>query len=172
VRSALRRPSQTAEIGQQHLWLWLWTPETANRSVPGGGELGYDRHFGAAGMNSYDVLVVGAGPVGMWLAAELHRGGARPAVLERRGGRPPHSKALTIYPRTLEQFAMRGIAARWTAEGTPVPSSHFAILTNRLDFSFLDTEFPTRCFFRSDAPRSCWPPTSTNSVSRCFASTP
>lgn len=98
------------------------------------------------GMNAYDVLVVGAGPVGMWLAAELHRGGVRPAVLEKRAEPPPHSKALTMYPRTLEQFAMRGIADRWIAEGTPVPSSHFAILTNRLDLSFLDTRFPYTLF--------------------------
>lgn len=45
-----------------------------------------------------DAAVVGGGPVGMWLAAELHRGGARPAVLERRAERSPHSKALTLYP--------------------------------------------------------------------------
>jgi 2-polyprenyl-6-methoxyphenol hydroxylase-like FAD-dependent oxidoreductase len=96
--------------------------------------------------SAYDVIVVGAGPVGMWLAAELHRGGIRTAVLERRAERPPHSKALTIYPRTLEQFAMRGIAGRWTSEGTPVPSSHFAILSNRLDFSFLGTRFPYTLF--------------------------
>jgi 2-polyprenyl-6-methoxyphenol hydroxylase-like FAD-dependent oxidoreductase len=97
-------------------------------------------------ISAYDVIVVGGGPVGMWLAAELHRGGARPVVLERRAERPPHSKALTIYPRTLEQFAMRGIADRWTEEGTPVPSSHFALLTNRLEFSFLDTRFPYTLF--------------------------
>ena len=60
-------------------------------------------------MTDYDVAVVGGGPVGMWLAAELHRGGVRPVVLERRAERPPHSKALTIYPRTVEQFAMRGL---------------------------------------------------------------
>jgi 2-polyprenyl-6-methoxyphenol hydroxylase-like FAD-dependent oxidoreductase len=97
-------------------------------------------------MNSFDVAVVGGGPVGMWLAAELHRGGVRPVVLERRAERPRHSKALTIYPRTLEQFAMRGLADRWLAEGTPVPSSHFALLRNRLDFSFLDTRYPYTLF--------------------------
>jgi 2-polyprenyl-6-methoxyphenol hydroxylase-like FAD-dependent oxidoreductase len=97
-------------------------------------------------MNSYDVAVVGGGPVGMWLAAELHRGGVRPVVLERRAVRPPYSKALTIYPRTLEQFAMRGIADRWLAEGTPIPSSHFALLKSRLDFSFLDTRYPYTLF--------------------------
>jgi 2-polyprenyl-6-methoxyphenol hydroxylase-like FAD-dependent oxidoreductase len=97
-------------------------------------------------MSAYDVAVVGGGPVGMWLAAELHRAGVRPVVLERRAERPPYSKALTIYPRTLEQFAMRGLAERWLAEGTPVPSSHFALMKNRLDFSFLDTRYPYTLF--------------------------
>ena len=97
-------------------------------------------------MNAYDVAVVGGGPVGMWLAAELHRGGVRPVVLERRAERPPYSKALTIYPRTVEQFALRGLVDRWLAEGTPVPSSHFALMKNRLDFSFLDTRYPFTLF--------------------------
>lgn len=93
-----------------------------------------------------EVVVVGGGPVGMWLAAELHRGGVRVAVLEKRARRSPHSKALTLYPRTIEQFALRGLAGRFLAEGTPVPSSHFAILDNRLDFSFLDTRYPFTLF--------------------------
>ena len=97
-------------------------------------------------MDAYDVAVVGGGPVGMWLAAELHRGGVRPVVLERRAERPPYSKALTIYPRTVEQFAMRGLVDRWLAEGTPVPSSHFALMKNRLDFSFLPTRYPFTLF--------------------------
>ncbi|MGW6276898.1 FAD-dependent monooxygenase [Kribbella sp. NPDC055071] len=97
-------------------------------------------------MDAYDVVVVGGGPVGMWLAAELCRGGVRAVVLERRAERPRHSKALTVYPRTLEQFAMRGLADRWLAEGVPVPSSHFAILRNRLDFSFLETRYPFTLF--------------------------
>ena len=101
-----------------------------------------DAHHGPP----FDVAVVGGGPVGMWLAAELHRGGVRPVVLERRAERPPYSKALTIYPRTVEQFAMRGLVDRWLAEGTPVPSSHFALLTNRLDFSFLPTRYPFTLF--------------------------
>ena len=97
-------------------------------------------------MSEYDVAVVGGGPVGMWLAAELHRGGVRPVVLERRAERLPYSKALTIYPRTVEQFAMRGLVGRWLAGGTPVPSTHFALLKNRLDFSFLDTRYPYTLF--------------------------
>jgi 2-polyprenyl-6-methoxyphenol hydroxylase-like FAD-dependent oxidoreductase len=102
----------------------------------------------SADENGYDVAVVGGGPVGLWLAAELCRGGVRPVVLERRAARPPHSKALTIYPRTVEELALRGIADRWLAEGRPVPSSHFALLKNRLDFAFLaaDTRYPYTLF--------------------------
>jgi len=98
--------------------------------------------------HDYDVAVVGGGPVGLWLAAELHRAGVRPVVLERRRQRPPHSKALTIYPRTIEELALRGIADRWLAEGRPVPSSHFALLKNRLDFAFLaaETRYPYTLF--------------------------
>ena len=100
----------------------------------------------ASAVPAFDVAVVGGGPVGMWLAAELHRGGVRPVVRERRAERPPYSKALTIYPRTVEQFAMRGLVDRWLAEGTEVPSSHFALLTNRLDFAFLPTRYPFTLF--------------------------
>jgi 2-polyprenyl-6-methoxyphenol hydroxylase-like FAD-dependent oxidoreductase len=67
-------------------------------------------------------------------------------VLEKRAERPPQSKALTVYPRTVEMLAMRGLADRFLAEGSPVPSSHFAILSNRLDFSFLDTRYPFTLF--------------------------
>jgi 2-polyprenyl-6-methoxyphenol hydroxylase-like FAD-dependent oxidoreductase len=96
--------------------------------------------------DNYEVVVVGGGPVGMWLAAELRRAGVTVVVLEKRAERPPQSKALTIYPRTVEMLAMRGLADRFLAEGAPVPSSHFAILSNRLDFSFLDTRYPFTLF--------------------------
>jgi len=96
--------------------------------------------------DGYDAVVVGGGPVGMWLAAELHRAKVRVVVLEKRAERSPHSKALTVYPRTIEMFATRGLADRFVNQGTPVPSSHFAILDNRLDFSFLDTRYPFTLF--------------------------
>ena len=96
--------------------------------------------------DTYEVVVAGGGPVGMWLAAELRRAGVSVVVLEKRAERPPQSKALTVYPRTVEMLAMRGLADRFLSEGSPVPSSHFAILDNRLDFSFLDTRYPFTLF--------------------------
>lgn len=89
-----------------------------------------------------DVIVVGAGPVGLWLAAELRRSGVEVLVLERLDAPSPHTKAMTILPRSLELFAMRGLAERVLGAGRPMPTSHFALMENRLDFTVLDTAFP------------------------------
>ncbi|MFG3055045.1 FAD-dependent monooxygenase [Kitasatospora sp. NPDC048239] len=88
------------------------------------------------------VIVVGAGPVGLWLAAELRLGGVPVTVLEARTERDPHSKALTVHPRTLEVLAFRGIVDRFVASGRPLPDGHFALLDDRVDFRTLDTPFP------------------------------
>jgi oxygenase len=57
-----------------------------------------------------DVLVVGAGPVGLLLANECARRGLRWRIIERRAGQSQHSKALAIFPRTLEILDMAGLA--------------------------------------------------------------
>ena len=94
-----------------------------------------------------EVVVAGGGPVGCWLAAELKTAGVDVVVLEKLAERDLHSKALTVLPRTLELFAMRGIAERWLETGVPVPSSHFALMNTRLDFSSLETRYPYVLFF-------------------------
>ena len=93
-------------------------------------------------VREHDVVIAGAGPVGLWLAAELKIAGVDVVVLEKEPERVPHSKALAVSPRTLELFAMRGLVERWLAEGVPVSSSHFALLRTRLDFSSLDSRYP------------------------------
>ncbi|MFI6700802.1 FAD-dependent monooxygenase [Streptomyces sp. NPDC050509] len=89
-----------------------------------------------------EVVVVGGGPVGLWLAAELRLGGASVTVLEARAARGPHSRALTVHPRTIENLAIRGIAEPFLAEGVRIPEGHFGGLTERMDFAALDTPFP------------------------------
>ncbi|WP_327003495.1 FAD-dependent monooxygenase [Dactylosporangium sp. NBC_01737] len=89
-----------------------------------------------------DVVIVGAGPTGLWLAGELRLGGASVTVLEERETRDPNSKALTIHPRTVEIFDCRGVAEPFLAEALRIPNGHFGGLPDRMDFSVLDTPYP------------------------------
>jgi 2-polyprenyl-6-methoxyphenol hydroxylase-like FAD-dependent oxidoreductase len=56
-----------------------------------------------------DILIVGAGPVGLFLANECARRNLRWRLVEERSSQSEHSKALAIFPRTLEIFDMAGI---------------------------------------------------------------
>ncbi|MET9054357.1 FAD-dependent monooxygenase [Streptomyces bacillaris] len=58
---------------------------------------------------STDVLVVGAGPVGLMLAAELRRAGASCRIVDRLPARLPYAKAVGVQPRTLELFDRMGL---------------------------------------------------------------
>lgn len=61
------------------------------------------------GAIDHDVLIVGAGPVGLFLANECARRGLRWRLIEARSSQSVHSKALAIFPRTLEIFDMAGL---------------------------------------------------------------
>ena len=58
-----------------------------------------------------DVLIVGAGPVGLFLANECARRGLSARIVEAHAAQSEHSKALAIFPRTLEIFDMAGVVA-------------------------------------------------------------
>ena len=58
---------------------------------------------------SVDVLVVGAGPVGLLLACELQRQGVDYLLIERSPQRSYFCKALGVTPRTLELFETLGL---------------------------------------------------------------
>jgi 2-polyprenyl-6-methoxyphenol hydroxylase-like FAD-dependent oxidoreductase len=75
-----------------------------------------------------DVLIVGAGPVGLFLAYECARRGLRWRLIEARASQSIHSKALAIFPRTLEIFDMAGIVAPFLATANRVPS--VAVMTH------------------------------------------
>jgi 2-polyprenyl-6-methoxyphenol hydroxylase-like FAD-dependent oxidoreductase len=57
-----------------------------------------------------DVLVVGAGPVGLLTALELGRQNVSVRVVDRRADRGTRSKATTVWPRQLELLARHGLA--------------------------------------------------------------
>jgi 2-polyprenyl-6-methoxyphenol hydroxylase-like FAD-dependent oxidoreductase len=88
------------------------------------------------------VVIAGAGPVGLWLAAELRLGGVTVTVVEERPERDERSRALTVHPRTIEILASRDAHGPFLEAGTPIPSGHFGGLDARLDFRVLDTPFP------------------------------
>ncbi len=64
-----------------------------------------------------DALVVGAGPVGLTLAAELARFGLSTRIIDKAGQPTTTSKALAIWSRTLELFDRMGCTAEFLAAG-------------------------------------------------------
>jgi 3-(3-hydroxy-phenyl)propionate hydroxylase len=87
---------------------------------------------------NHDVIIVGAGPTGLMLAAELALAGVDAAIVERKptqarvGGR-----AGGLHARTLEVLDQRGIVDRFLAEGRTHPKVSFHV---PLDIS----DVPTR----------------------------
>ncbi|MCE7083347.1 SDR family oxidoreductase [Streptomyces sp. ST2-7A] len=65
-----------------------------------------------------DVIVVGAGPVGLFLAGDLRRRGVGVTVLERLAEPMTESRASTVHARTMTLFEQRGLLDRFG----PLPS--------------------------------------------------
>jgi 2-polyprenyl-6-methoxyphenol hydroxylase-like FAD-dependent oxidoreductase len=85
------------------------------------------------------VIIVGAGPVGLMLAGELRLGGADVTVLERLAAPTNESRASTLHARTMEAFDQRGLLE---FVGTPPNDGmgHFGGVP--LDLSGLPTRYP------------------------------
>jgi 2-polyprenyl-6-methoxyphenol hydroxylase-like FAD-dependent oxidoreductase len=64
-----------------------------------------------------DVLVVGAGPVGLTMAAELARHGTRCRIIDRLTQPLPYCRAIGVTPRTLEVWDDMGIAGEMIDAG-------------------------------------------------------
>jgi 2-polyprenyl-6-methoxyphenol hydroxylase-like FAD-dependent oxidoreductase len=96
-----------------------------------------------------DILIVGAGPVGLVLATELRRDGVDVRLIDCMASRIFYCKALGITPRTIEIFEDIGIAQRaieagvWLTgvqtwqDGTPVPARSMSVPRQGLPYGSL-----------------------------------
>jgi 2-polyprenyl-6-methoxyphenol hydroxylase-like FAD-dependent oxidoreductase len=76
-----------------------------------------------------DILIAGAGPVGLTLALALHRRGIKAIVLEKREGLSIASRASTFHPPTLDALESLGVLAGLLPSGVRVDR----ILWRRVD---------------------------------------
>jgi 2-polyprenyl-6-methoxyphenol hydroxylase-like FAD-dependent oxidoreductase len=69
-----------------------------------------------------DVVIVGGGPVGLYLAALLLQEGVEVRVLEQRLRREQHSRAIGIHPPALAVLDRVGVASAMVRAGIPIRS--------------------------------------------------
>jgi 2-polyprenyl-6-methoxyphenol hydroxylase-like FAD-dependent oxidoreductase len=71
-------------------------------------------------MADVDVLVVGAGPVGLTAAAELRRHGVECRIVDALPAPPHYAKAVGVQPRTLEVWDTMGLVREALDEAVPL----------------------------------------------------
>jgi 2-polyprenyl-6-methoxyphenol hydroxylase-like FAD-dependent oxidoreductase len=98
-----------------------------------------------------DVLVVGAGPTGLTLAAELRAYGVQFRIIDRHLDRVHESRALAIQPRTLEVLARHQLAGPLVAAGNQgvqvrMHAGSRTVSLRLFDLGITDTAYPYLLF--------------------------
>ena len=89
-----------------------------------------------------DVLVVGAGPTGLALAAQLRAYGTKFRIVDRSLDRVRESRALGIQPRTLEALAGFGVSDRLVARGNPAMQLRLHLARRTVSVPLFDIGLP------------------------------
>ncbi|MGW7270743.1 FAD-dependent monooxygenase [Streptomyces sp. NPDC054864] len=87
-----------------------------------------------------DVLIAGAGPVGLSAAAELRRHGVRCRLVDRLPERLPYAKAVGVQPRTLEIWDRMGLARAAMENAAPMRGQ--LIYANGQERARIELELP------------------------------
>lgn len=72
-----------------------------------------------------EILIVGAGPVGLTAAVELTRRGFTPRIIEKNAGPHKESRALAINPRSMDLLEPSGATARLLKAGIKAQGMNF-----------------------------------------------
>ncbi len=103
--------------------------------------------------NTPDVLIVGAGPVGMTAASELARWGVNVRIVDKKPGPTEESRAGLVQVRTLEVLDAIGIVDHWKAVGYPLNYTGFRAFGKRLgtiDLSGVNSPHPAPLMIGQD----------------------
>ena len=104
------------------------------------------RDFSSALARDNPVAIVGAGPVGLYLALALVQRGIACRVYERHAAPRQHSRSIGVHPVSLELLAALGLAEAFVAAGQPIRRGHafrrFGDRLGTLDFACLPPPFP------------------------------
>jgi len=98
---------------------------------------------------STDIIVIGAGPVGLTLAGELLRHGAKVRIVEKNPELCQHPNAAVVHVRTLEILSAMGAVEGFLQQGYALPGMHIRAFGKRIgyvDIGGVDSPYPTaRC---------------------------
>ncbi|MFC0253289.1 FAD-dependent oxidoreductase [Massilia consociata] len=108
-------------------------------------------------MDRYDVLITGAGPIGMVLALALAKQGIRVCIVDKAAGPGTTSRAMAVQARTLELYRPLGLADEVVAAGKRNPAINLWVKGKRrahLDFQSAGarlTPYPFVLIYPQDA---------------------
>lgn len=103
----------------------------------------------------FDAVVVGGGPVGLFLGCRLAQLGFSVRVLEPRAEPRAHSRAIGVHPPALERLAELGLADSFVREGVKIAKGHAYAGTRRLGtLSFADLPGPYPFILTLPQPRT------------------